>query len=93
MPLLQQEVQVQGRVHYSDFEWDRLVIGEFDGQGKYLNNRRPGERIADAVMREKERENALRDLGFGVVRWDWPVLEAGGVLDRVAPQLNRAGLL
>lgn len=93
MPLLQQEVQVRGRVYYSDFELDRLVIGEFDGQGKYLNNRRPGERIADAVMREKERENALRDLGFDVVRWDWPVLEAVGVLDRVAPHLKRAGLL
>lgn len=92
-PVLQREIEVEGALYYSDFEWDRLLIGEFDGEGKYLNNRRPGESIAQAVIREKNRENALRDMGFDVVRWDWPVLVANAVADRVVPHLRRAGLL
>ncbi|ALG86975.1 hypothetical protein [Gordonia phthalatica] len=90
--VLQREVEVEGVLYYSDFEWDGLVIGEFDGEGKYLNNRRPGETIAQAVIREKNRENALKDMGFDLVRWDWPVLTSHGVADRVIPHLRRAGL-
>ena len=92
-PLLQRGVEVFGDVYYSDYEWSRLLIGEFDGEGKYLTNRRPGETIAEAVMREKRRENALKDMGFDVVRWDWPILERNGVVAHVSPHLHRAGLL
>ncbi|MGB3697218.1 MAG: hypothetical protein WBA05_07275 [Gordonia sp. (in: high G+C Gram-positive bacteria)] len=93
IPLLQQAVDVEGHRYYSDFEWARRLIGEFDGEGKYLSHRRLGESVADAVLREKERENRLRDMGFDVVRWDWSVLERRGVVARVGPRLEAAGLV
>lgn len=56
----------------SDFLWPEAgLIGEVDGKSKYWSHLRPGETAAEAVMREKERENALRDLGFWVIRWGW----------------------
>lgn len=93
VPTLQCKVVVGGRIYYSDYDWEGLLIGEFDGAGKYLNHRRPGESIGDAVMREKERENALRDIGFDVVRWDWPILQAKAVVERVGPRLRALGLI
>ena len=32
---------------------------------------RPGQTAADAVFEEKRREDALRDLGWQIVRWIW----------------------
>lgn len=65
-PELQVEVwefdQLVARV---DFLWRRwCVVGEADGRGKY-------ESVED-LYREKRREERLRDLGFEIVRWDWP---------------------
>jgi len=52
-----------------DFGWRRKrVIGEFDGRVKYVG---PPEEVADVVMREKAREQAIRDAGWWVVRWNW----------------------
>ncbi len=52
-----------------DFGWRReRVIGEFDGKVKYIGS---PEQAADAVMREKAREQAIRDAGWWVVRWSW----------------------
>jgi hypothetical protein len=52
-----------------DFGWrEERVIGEFDGKVKYLGT---PEEVADAVMREKAREQAIRDAGWWVVRWTW----------------------
>lgn len=52
-----------------DFGWRReRVIGEFDGKIKYIG---PPEEVADSVMREKAREQAIRDAGWWVVRWSW----------------------
>jgi hypothetical protein len=49
-----------GRV---DFLWrEHRTIGEADGRLKYVG--------LDALYREKQREDRLRDLGFEVVRWD-----------------------
>ncbi|WP_341267277.1 type IV toxin-antitoxin system AbiEi family antitoxin domain-containing protein [Gordonia malaquae] len=93
VPRLQSEITVEGRTYFSDFDWDLLVIGEFDGQGKYLANLRPGEKVADAVLREKDRENALRRIGFEIVRWDWTVAKRRQVAARVRPYLDAAGLL
>ncbi|GED99756.1 CTP synthase [Gordonia spumicola] len=93
VPDLQVEVRVADRVYYSDYDWDGLVIGEFDGRAKYLANLKPGESIGDAVMREKDRENALRDMGFDVVRWDWVALERHEVAARVRPRLEAARLV
>lgn len=58
-----------------DFATADGVIGEFDGKIKYDQLLAPGETAADAVMREKERENRLRDAGFEVVRWSWSTLQ------------------
>ncbi len=56
----------------SDFCWEeQRLIGEFDGQVKYTTLLRPGETASDVVIREKNRENAIRRLDWGVLRWDW----------------------
>jgi Transcriptional regulator, AbiEi antitoxin len=50
-----------GRV---DFLWrEHRTIGEFDGKLKYVT--------PDSLWDEKRREDALRELGFTVVRWVW----------------------
>lgn len=72
VPKLQTVIRTQsglwiGRV---DFDLDDFAtIGECDGLGKYLRYLRPGETAADAVIREKLREDALRSTGRQVVRW------------------------
>ncbi len=55
----------------SDFGWlERGVLGEFDGRVKYQSVLlRAGETASDAVMREKRRENRLRQMGYWVIRW------------------------
>lgn len=70
-PALQVEVRDRrGRwVARSDFGWlEQRVIGEFDGRVKYLGDEAS---VADTVMREKAREQAIRDAGWVVVRWTW----------------------
>lgn len=49
-------------VFFPDFLWEaERVIGEADGRIKYEDSA--------AIVREKEREQHLRDLGYGIVRW------------------------
>ncbi|MBN9131581.1 MAG: type IV toxin-antitoxin system AbiEi family antitoxin domain-containing protein [Paenarthrobacter ureafaciens] len=62
-----------GKTARTDFWWPELdLVGEFDGQGKYLRSElRGGKTIQQVVMDEKARENALRALGLTVIRWDW----------------------
>lgn len=58
-----------------DFGWpDFRTLAEFDGKEKYLRLRLRDEAIEEAVIREKLREDALRDLGWQVVRWIWAEL-------------------
>ncbi|WP_193611474.1 type IV toxin-antitoxin system AbiEi family antitoxin domain-containing protein [Nocardioides lijunqiniae] len=78
-PELQWEVfypngRVAGRV---DMAWPEYgLLLEFDGRAKYAQHRRPGESVADAVLREKEREDLLRELtGFRMIRITWQDLE------------------
>lgn len=60
----------------SDFGWpEHGVVGEFDGRIKYGRLLRPGESAADAVYREKRREDALRERVRTVVRWGWDDLD------------------
>ena len=55
-----------------DFLWrDHGVVGEFDGKIKYHKLLRPGETITDVVLREKQREERMRELGLIVIRWVW----------------------
>lgn len=64
-----------------DFFWRRLrLIGEADGDDKYSLR---GEGLAlEAVLAEKEREDHLRGLGNGVVRWGWDLAWRSGALCR-----------
>jgi hypothetical protein len=72
-----------------DFRWGR-VIGEFDGMSKYGRWLRPGETAADAVVREKLREDELQALGFLVVRWTWKDLEDPAFWRRLQRVLEQA---
>jgi hypothetical protein len=74
-PILQWEVHAAatgafvGRV---DMGWPKQrTVGEFDGLVKYGRTLCPGQDIAEVLVEEKLREDALRDEGLGVVRWIW----------------------
>jgi very-short-patch-repair endonuclease len=62
-----------GRV---DFFWERDgLVGECDGRMKYAD--------ADSIYREKRREDELRSLGLGMVRWGWPDLKSSALASRL----------
>ncbi|MGY1639850.1 hypothetical protein ACI782_01795 [Geodermatophilus sp. SYSU D00703] len=63
------------------------MLGEFDGRVEYGRALKPGQDPGEAVFEEKRREDALRDEGWGVVRWTWADLTPGGV---VAHRVDRA---
>lgn len=69
-----------------DFDWDGKVVGEFDGRVKYEKHRRPGESVADVVIREKRREDRLREDGILVIRWVWDDLKDPRLLRGAAVQ-------
>lgn len=83
---------VGGAYAVVDFDWAGRLVGEFDGLRKYCRDLRPGESPEDAVVREKIREDELRDLGLGVVRWTWKDLRDDTMIPRVRRALLRAGL-
>ncbi|HYH32013.1 MAG TPA: type IV toxin-antitoxin system AbiEi family antitoxin domain-containing protein [Pseudonocardia sp.] len=69
-----------GRV---DFGWPGLgTVGEFDGLVKYGRMLRPGQDIAEVLVAEKLREDALRADDLGVVRWIWSDLGNFGPVAR-----------
>jgi hypothetical protein len=93
MPKLQYVVRRQGvEIARCDFCWEEQhTLGEFDGKIKYGRLLRPGQRIEDVVYEEKLREDALRDLGWQVVRFTWSELyEPGLVAERVRRAFARA---
>lgn len=56
----------------TDFGWPEFkLVGEMDGEAKYSDLLRPGESAAQVLMREKQREEAIRQAGFWPVRWGW----------------------
>ena len=57
----------------TDFAWpDLRLLGEFDGRIKYGRLLKEGEEPGDAVFREKEREDLLREItGFMMIRYIW----------------------
>ena len=63
----------EGFIARTDFFWpEHGVIGEFDGDAKYLDDALLGAMSTrEAVLAEKKREDRLRALGYKVVRWDW----------------------
>ena len=61
-PVYQVAVRTPIGVFYPDCLWlEQRVIGECDGAVKYTD--------PDAYLKEKQREQALRDQGYVVVRW------------------------
>ena len=76
----------------TDFGWrEQRTLGEFDGRSKYGRLLlRPGQTPEQALFEEKRREDALRDLGWEVVRWIWADLFApSALLDRLARAFAR----
>lgn len=72
----------------TDFVWkDEGVVGEFDGRIKYGRLLRPGQDAGDAVFEEKLREDAIRDIGWEVVRWTWGDLTTP---DHIRERVDRA---
>jgi very-short-patch-repair endonuclease len=62
LPDCQVGIRTPAGVFYPDFFWEgERLIGEADGREKYEDS--------EASVREKEREQYLRDLDFKVVRW------------------------
>jgi hypothetical protein len=87
---LQREVRTaDGRlIARTDFAWEEArVIGEFDGKVKYGRLLRPGQDPGDVVFEEKRREDAIRDEGWGVVRWTWGDISRP---ERLGPRVRRA---
>lgn len=79
---------VIGRV---DFYWDQHgLVGEADGDAKYLDSAlRGGLTAAEVVLAEKRREDRIRALGPRVTRWPWAV---GVDAQALRWHLQRAGL-
>ena len=72
----------------TDFAWEEhRLLGEFDGRIKYGRLLRAGQDAGDAVFAEKRREDAIRDEGWGVVRWVWAELARP---ERFAARVRRA---
>lgn len=90
-PVAQYEIfhpsgRLAGRV---DFAWPehRLML-EFDGHVKYTRFLRPGESVQQAVLREKAREDLLRELtGWSMIRLVWSDLDRPG---KTAARIRRA---
>lgn len=81
LPVSDLQVEVRGAggrlIGRCDFGWrEHRLLGEFDGQVKYGRLLRRGQGPGDAVFEEKRREDALRDEGWGMVRWVWAELAA-----------------
>ncbi|WP_160664009.1 hypothetical protein [Pseudarthrobacter sp. ATCC 49987] len=86
-PELQHEVRDgSGLVGYTDYYWERVrVAGEFDGVEKYVKPEYlKGRNTSQVVVDEKDRENRIRAVGNGVVRWDWADLMAGQLERKLA---------
>lgn len=91
-PVLQHVFQDQdGFIGRSDCWWPKhRVVGEFDGKAKYVDAAVRGDLSAEqAVYREKLREDRIRGLGLGFVRWGWADVENP---DRLRRKLMAAGL-
>ena len=65
-----------GLLGTADFGWpDHGVVGEFDGAVKYGRQLRPGQAPTDVVVAEKRREDGMRTVLRGFVRWTWAELD------------------
>lgn len=71
------------RVARVDFLFEDLgVAAEFDGRVKYGRLVPEGQTAADVLWSEKQREDAIRGLGWQMVRWTWDELERPNIIAR-----------
>ncbi|WOC14227.1 hypothetical protein MP11Mi_33410 [Gordonia sp. MP11Mi] len=82
-----------GRTAFCDFGTRGKFVGEFDGLVKYRREMRHGESPEEVVIREKIREDELRDLGLNVARWVWEDLRTGRVVSIVRSHYEDVGIL
>ena len=75
----------------TDFGYPELgVLLEFDGFVKYSKLLKEEAQVVDVVVREKDRENLLRAMGYLVVRIVWADLHNPAALaDRISANLDR----
>jgi len=75
----------------TDFCWEEArTLGEFDGKIKYGRILKEGQSVSDVLFEEKRREDALRDLGWQIVRWVWDDLAHPAALgERIRRALAR----
>lgn len=67
-----------------DFGWpERGLVGEMDGEQKYGALLRPNEKASHVIMREKRREQAIRQLGLWYVSWGWSEAVGGARLNGI----------
>ena len=64
--------------------------GEIDGEQKYRDAMMAPDGPAEAVIREKRREDELRDLGHDMVRWTWAELTRPALYHRIGRKVERA---
>lgn len=91
-PVLQQKlIGRSGKEYTVDFWWPGCRhIGEFDGKGKYVEERYlNGRSTAEAHFAEKVREDDLRAAGHGFSRWGWGTAISPRLL---CQQLTAAGV-
>ena len=93
VPDLQVEyVLASGKTARCDFGLDDIFVGEFDGLVKYRRSMRAGESPEDVVIREKIREDELRDLGLDVGRWVWRDLRQATMVAKLKRRYDRLGI-
>ncbi len=92
-PILQREYLLEGHRQFPDFDWDGVLIGEFDGLVKYQGVLRPGEALQPALIREKEREDRFRRAEIAVLRWTWSMLVQGKLIPILRTWLRRLGIV
>ena len=83
MPRFQVEIRTALGTYWADFLWEeQRLIGECDGAMKYDD--------AQAIVKEKRREQVLLDRDFGIVRWEATesVLRPDRMLDRIERALG-----
>lgn len=91
IPVLQHRMWLPGLGRHADldFFWPEYgVAAEADGDGKYLG-RADAADTARTVVREKQREDAIRRAVRGFARWDWKEMWAK---DPIRTRLGSAGL-
>ena len=75
----------------ADFADPIGVLGEFDGRVKYDRLAGSVQAASNVIMREKDRENALRELGWDIPRWGWADLRRPeSVVRRIQRSMKKA---